>query len=72
LSELKGIDPEYLENLGAHGGIGPSNSNAIIKMVFDGGVPKDFYPRRFKLMLAFVRVMLALSPFILLAIVIAM
>lgn len=68
LFELRGIDPDYFKYLGANGGVGPSNSSAVIKMMFDDGVPKEFYPKGFKTRLAIVRIMLAASPVLLIAI----
>lgn len=72
LFELRDIDPDYFKYLGALGGIGQSNSNAVVKMIFDSGVPKDFYPKGFRVRLAVVRIMLALSPVLLLGIFIAL
>jgi hypothetical protein len=72
LAELKDIDKDYYQFLGAHGGIGPSNSNAIIKMIFDEGVPKEFYPKSFKNRLMLVRLMLYVSPLVLIAIFFAL
>lgn len=68
LFDLKDIDQEYFSYLGARGGIGQSNSSAVIAMVLDSSVPKKFWPNSFKWRLAAVRLMLALSPFILIGI----
>ena len=68
LFELKSIDPDYFKYLGPNGGVGYSNSSAVAKMIFDGDVPKDFYPSGFKTRLAIVRVMLAASPILLIGI----
>lgn len=68
LFQLKSIDPDYFQYLGAHGGVGPSNSSAVIALIMDRSVPKEFWPTSFKRQLAVVRAMLALSPFVILAI----
>ena len=66
--QLKDIDQEYFKYLGADGGVGPSNSNAVGKLIFDSKAPRDFWPKSFKMRLAAVRIMLALSPIVLIAI----
>ena len=68
LSELRGIDHEYLKYLGAHGGIGASNSMAIIKLLFDSGIPKPSYPASFRRRLKMVRTMLFVSPLVFLVV----
>lgn len=68
LFQLKDIDKDYFTHLGARGGIGSSNSSAVIALVFDGDVPKESWPASFKRQLLAVRIMLALSPIVLIAI----
>lgn len=68
LFQLKDIDHDYFKYLGARGGVGSSNSSAVISLLFDSGVPKKFWPVRFKRQLFIVRTMLALSPIVLIAI----
>ncbi len=68
LSALRTVDLEYFNYLGAQGGVGPSNSYAIMKVVFDFDVPKVFWPKKIKLLLILVRTMLGLYPFVILAI----
>ncbi|MFC6349678.1 MULTISPECIES: hypothetical protein [Stenotrophomonas] len=65
LFELKDADQEYFKYLGAKGGVGQSNSSAVIAMILDSSVPKEFWPKSFKRRLITVRTMLALSPFVL-------
>jgi hypothetical protein len=65
LFDLKKVDPDYFEYLGASDGISGGNSVAIIKMIFDEDVPKRFYPDPLRKRFVIVRVMLALWPFVL-------
>lgn len=68
LFQLKDIDQDYFKYLGARGGVGSSNSSAVIALVLDGDAPKEFWPANFKRQLFVVRAMLALSPIVLIAI----
>lgn len=67
VSQLSTFDPEYFKHLGARGGVGPSNSFAMLGLLFDGEVPKNFWPAQFKLRLAIVRGMLVVYPCVLIA-----
>ena len=68
LFDLKKVDPDYFEYLGASDGANVRNSVAIIQMLFDKGVPKRFYPGHLTKRLLIVRVMLALWPLFLAAV----
>lgn len=67
LFDLKNVDPNYFEYLGASDGVNGRNSAAIIQMMFDDGVPKKFYPEPLRRRFLMVRVMLALWPLVLIA-----
>lgn len=67
LVEIGRVDPAYLEYSGARSGVGMGNSLAVGRMIFDGGLPKSFYPGAIKVKLIVVRVMLAASPFVFIA-----
>lgn len=64
LFRLRGVDKNYYIYLGAQGGVGFSNSAAIIAMIFDTGTPKECWPIHIKRRLALVRGMLAVSPLV--------
>lgn len=68
LFDLKKVDPDYFEFLGAGDGIGARNSFAIVQMIFDEDVPKRFYPDLLRKKFLAVRVMLALWPLVLVAV----
>ncbi|WP_155760433.1 hypothetical protein [Stenotrophomonas maltophilia] len=42
LFQLRDIDQDYFKYLGARGGVGSSNSSAVIALVLDGDAPKEF------------------------------
>lgn len=64
LFRLECVDEDYYRHLRAQGGVGFSNSAAIIAMIFDTGTPKKYWPSYIKRRLALVRGMLAVSPLV--------
>ena len=67
LTDIRKVDPDYFEYSGARGGIGMENSLAVGRMIFDGGMPKNFYPSVIKAKLMIVRVMLGAAPVVFVA-----
>ncbi len=67
LADIRKVDPDYFEYSGVRGGIGMENSLAVGRMIFDGGMPKDFYPIVIKVKLMIVRVMLGAAPLVFVA-----
>lgn len=67
LADIRKVDPDYFEYSGARGGIGMENSLAVGRLIFDVGMPKDFYPGVIKVRLMIVRVMLGATPVVFVA-----
>lgn len=65
MRQLREADPSYDAYLGGNPGIGMSNALAILRMLFDGGVPKPFYPRGVVRRIVLARWMFYLYPVVL-------
>ena len=61
LDRLGDEDPEAYRTTGAIGGISARNSFAIIKILFDKSLPKDFYSSKLKMQLLAARAMLVIG-----------
>jgi hypothetical protein len=69
LAWLAKFDEEYCEKLGLVGGVGMRNPVAIGKILFDKNLPKPTHPGGFKFRLKLTRIMLAISPVVVIAMI---